>query len=285
MSYEKNITFLPWVHSTNYQNHYENLEFLNSLKPGSTVGLEINPNMLGLMNKFLNKKMRGENLEKELIYNILKNRNKQMDAMLQAIFTCNRKGLKIVPLQRDQIRFKKRLLNFNPFSLYASSNKAEKTKKQKQELIKKDKEMAQSIIEYLKTKDNIYVLTGVTHNKGIFFRVNELFEKTFSKKYKLNTQTHTKPEKYKRIMLKMVAEHSKLYFNKVLDFDKNGQIPEFETAKKETKQYYDNLFEKEISEAIEKYKKRIERKIREKKEKTKTKKKPIKKNTKHKRPR
>ncbi|GEM_PF-4344648 len=228
MSQNKVVEFLPWVHDINYQAHYNVIDHLHTLKKGSFVGLEINTFFLKKANHFLDLKKNGdyaELLKDKLYVNLNKD---SLNAVLQVVQTCNHRGLKIIPLLRDQLMSKlvsTHLDNKNYITKTFSKWRVEKT----------DSDLAESICEFLRTKDNLSVIMGLAHIRGVELNLDNKFNHMFPK-YKLNKGinfNNLSEKEKKNIITQMDYCFATDYHNAPRSLDMPDFAKEFEGYKKE----------------------------------------------------
>ena len=191
MSYNKNVEFLPWIHFETSWAHYAILDYLKKMKKNSTLGLEISPLELKTYKEVINKNKNGINVD-SVPFNIQKKTIQLLISKeaLNVIYYCEKNNITIVPLLR----------NIDTYKQLVQTYKYE-TKADSQKMIQEmDKAISQEIINYLTTKDNLYVLIGATHVYGTENNVVSKF------KAKFNNQFHLK----EHINLSMFSGNQKL---------------------------------------------------------------------------
>ncbi|GEM_PF-5805701 len=210
MGYNKNVEFIPWMHSFSEDYHNYCMKYICTIKKGSIIGMELTPFELNFYKHLIDLRKQGDrSYYISVDFHGLEGIVQVNDALLDAVYLSSKRGLNIVPLKPENFT----LLDIN--ISYKYSSKLKKISGRKEELIVNDA-VSKSIIQLLKTKDNLHVLFGISHIGGIDAITKNMFLKNYDSKYKINTNIKMDifPDKFRKIINTQIAKDYELLYHK-----------------------------------------------------------------------
>ena len=270
MNEKKVVELIPWVHSAGYNAHYVALKYISGLKKGSVLGLEIDPNLINMTNSFLETIANHKSLENNVLYRdylypskekinleVAGRRKQIVEAVMQVVFTCKERNIKIIILGKDKYRKQRNEAHYKKgeFEFNTHSN---------EQFILRDKEMAESVITYLKKGDKIFVLCGVAHMLGMQENIEGMFKERFSPKHKLFVGVN---DGIFELRERMLMNRNMLYFYYEKYKNKVVKTPTkfFVKANPEKEKWYLEELNNKLKKLLNHQDKRVTKKLEERK--------------------
>ncbi|GEM_PF-7050574 len=224
MGYEKEIEFIPWIHSAQFKAHSQALDYLKTLKKGTAIGVEFSPLVIEYLDRFTNRithKKTNKISESETIRTMEKHdllhpndfgyTTGQIE-VLQILSICRQRGLNIIPLDTNQYQIKVVNLDKKIFSAIEKKDfyLAKRLEEEKNQVIlakSRNIAISQNILNKLVTTDKIIVLFGVMHTNELMELTSKLFTKKFNNKYKLKEHCNTNIFGADKLKMDYIVKH------------------------------------------------------------------------------
>jgi len=242
MGYNKNVEFIPWIHFETSWAHYSVLEYIKKMKKNSSLGLEISPLELKTYKEIIDKNKKGINVD-SILFRIQDKGGRLYISKeaLNVISYCEKNNITIVPLLKTTDTYKQWSQTFKP-----------ETKDGSQKIIQEmDKVISSEIINYLTTKDNLFVLIGASHVLGTQAGLINKFKIKFNHKFNLNEKINLSifSSKQREIMNNFLKEsHNYFYKGGKLTIGLNELEAGFNTEVIQEKLFQELIGRKSIEE-------------------------------------